>query len=82
MLTLYVKSGCPYCAKVLIEAAMLNVEFDERNIAEPGVAEELVAKGGKLQTPFLIDHDRNKQIYESDAIVDYLHETFTEAPVE
>ncbi|HRH55742.1 MAG TPA: glutathione S-transferase N-terminal domain-containing protein [Candidatus Paceibacterota bacterium] len=77
MLTLYVKSGCPYCAKVLIEAAMLGLEFDERNIASPGIAEELIARGGKLQAPYLVDEERGKEFYESDDIIDYLHATFT-----
>lgn len=82
MLTLYVKTGCPYCAKVLIEAAMLDIEFDERNVADPKVAEELVARGGKLQTPYLVDEERGVSLYESEAILDYLHATFTAPPVE
>lgn len=82
MLTLYVKTGCPFCAKVLIEAAMLDIEFDERNIADPGVAEELVARGGKLQTPYLVDEARGTELYESEAIIQYLHDTFTPGPVE
>lgn len=59
---------------------MLNLEFDERNIADPSVAEELIARGGKLQTPYLVDEARGKELYESEAIIEYLHETFTPAP--
>ena len=58
---------------------MLDLEFDERNITDPGVAEELIARGGKLQVPYLIDEARGKELYESEAIVAYLHETFTPA---
>lgn len=78
MLTLYVKTGCPYCGKVLTEAALLGVTFDERNIADEGVAEELIARGGKQQVPYLVDTERNREMYESDDIVAYLRE-ITEA---
>lgn len=82
MLTLYVKTGCPFCAKVLIEAAMLDIEFNERNVAEPDVAGELIARGGKLQTPYLVDEERGKELYESEAIIAYLHDTFTPGSVD
>jgi glutaredoxin 3 len=76
MLTLYVKTGCPYCAKVLAAGEELAISFDEKNIADPAVAEELIAKGGKRQVPYLIDTDANVEMYESDAIVEYLHQKF------
>jgi glutaredoxin 3 len=76
MLTLYVKTGCPFCAKVLMVGEELSLSFDEKNIADPAVAEELIAKGGKRQVPYLIDSEANVEMYESDAIVDYLHENF------
>lgn len=76
MLTLYVKSGCPYCAKVLIEGAALNVDFTEKNIASDEVATELEARGGKVQTPYLVDDEREVEMYGSDEIVAYLHEHF------
>ena len=72
MLTLYVKSGCLFCAKVLATGHELGFEFDERNIADPGVLAELIERGGKHQVPFLIDGDMDVQMYESDDIVDYL----------
>ncbi len=77
MLTLYVKSGCPYCAKVLIEGATLGIDFEEKNIADPAVSEELIARGGKRVTPYLVDSETGKEMYESDDIIEYLHERFT-----
>jgi glutathione S-transferase len=77
MLTLYVKSGCPYSVKVLIEASMMDIELEEKNIKDPSVAEDLLARGGKLQTPYLVDAERGREMYESDDIIAYLHETFT-----
>jgi len=76
MLTLYVKTGCPYCAKVLTVGEELKLSFDEKNIADPAVAAELIEKGGKRQVPYLIDSDANVEMYESDDIVAYLHENF------
>jgi glutathione S-transferase len=76
MLTLYVKTGCPFCAKVHVAGEELQLTFDEKNIADPAVAEELIARGGKRQVPYLIDSDTGTEMYESDAIVEYLHEHF------
>lgn len=73
MLTLYVKTGCPFCAKVLIEADLLGITFNQKNIADPGVSEELLARGGKVQTPYLVDEEKGVEMYESDDIIDYLH---------
>ena len=56
----------------------LGIEFDEKNIADPAVAEELIRRGGKKQAPYLVDPDTNEEMYESDAIVEYLHQNFGE----
>ena len=79
MLTLYVMTGCPYCAKVLTAGAALGIEFDLRNTADEGVRAELIEKGGKPQTPYLVDAARGVSLYESDAIVQYLHENYPAA---
>lgn len=80
MLTLYMRPGCQYCARVLIAAAELGVELDERNINDPALEEELVSLGGKRQVPYLVDSERGIALYESDAIVEHLHATFTGNP--
>ena len=72
MLTLYVKTGCPFCHKVLDAADALGVTFDEKNIADDAIAAELIARGGKRQVPYLVDDDRTIEMYESDDIVAYL----------
>lgn len=76
MLTLYVKTGCQYCAKVLRAGEELGIEFDLKNIADPGVADELIARGGKRQMPYLVDTEKGMEMYESDDIVEYLHQRF------
>ena len=74
MLTLYIKTGCPFCHKVLDAGNELGMTFDEKNIADDAVAAELVARGGKRQVPYLVDSERGIEMYESDAIVAYLRE--------
>ncbi len=72
MLMLYVKSGCPFCAMVIHKLEELGLEYDEKDIAESGVGEELVARGGKRQVPYLVDAEAGIEMYESAEIVDYL----------
>lgn len=76
MLTLYVKTGCPYCRKVLDELQNLGVAFEEKNIADAAVAADLVARGGKRQVPYLVDPERGVEMYESMDIIDYLNEYY------
>lgn len=77
MLTLYTKPGCPFCAKVLTEGAVMGIDFNERSVGDEGVTEELVEKGGYAKTPFLIDDETGKSMYGSEEIIAYLHERFT-----
>jgi len=76
MLILYMRPGCPYCARVFTVAKELNISFDERNINEPAVNAELLARGGKRQVPYLVDQERGVEMYESDDIIAHLHATF------
>ena len=46
--------------------------FEEKNIADDAVAAELIARGGKRQVPYLIDDERNIEMYESADIDKYL----------
>ena len=77
MMTLYVKTGCPFCAKVHAAASELGLTFDEKNIADDAVAAELIERGGKRQVPYLVDGE--VEMYESDAIVAYLKEHYPKA---
>ena len=77
MLTLYVRTGCPYCARVLQTGEELGVHFTLKNASVPGVSEELTALGGKEQYPYLVDEERGVSMYESEDIIAHLHETFT-----
>ena len=73
---LYTRPGCPFSAKVLLEAAILGVVLEERSIKDPAILDELMDRGGKEQTPFLFDAAHDVSMYESDAIMEHLHERF------
>lgn len=76
MITLYVKPGCPYCNNVLRTIEDRAIPHELKNIYEPGVEEELIARGGKFQTPYMADSATGTELYESDDIIQYLHEHF------
>lgn len=76
MLTLYVKTGCPFCHRVLAAGEELGITFEEKNIADDAVAAELIARGGKRQVPYLVDSERGVEMYESDDIIEYLKEYY------
>ncbi len=74
MITLYVKTGCPHCAKVLTVLNAYQIPFEEKNVSEQAVVDELISLGGKKQTPFLLDGDT--MMYESTDIIAYLEEKY------
>ena len=74
MIQLYVKTGCPFCEKALAVVEKYNIPIEEKNIADEGILKELLEKGGKQQTPFIVDGE--VQMYESDDIVAYLEEKY------
>lgn len=76
MLTMYVKTGCSFCAKAIAVVDELGLEVVYKNKDEDGVVDELVARGGKSQYPYLVDDERQVEMYESDDIVQYLREHY------
>lgn len=77
MFTLFVESGCAFCARVLDTIDELGITVERKNIADPAVEAELIAHGGKRQVPYLIDSSRGVAMYESDDIVEYLREHYS-----
>lgn len=73
MMTLYTRTGCPFCAKVLAFAKENNLELEVRDIIEnPSFEPEMMELGGKTQTPFLVDSEADVKMFESDDIIAYL----------
>jgi len=76
MLTLYVRTNCPFSAMALKKMEDLNLQFEEKNVDDEGVTEELIALGGKKQEPFLVDSETGESMYESDLITEYLQKQY------
>ena len=76
MITLYVRSRCPYCAKVMeMLEREIGEDFTVRFISKPENRTE-VEKGGKLQVPYMVDEKTNTSLYESDDIISYLKKQY------
>lgn len=72
-LTLYNMEASPYCRKVREALSELDLEHIIRNLPKGSPKRtELIARGGKMQVPYLVDPNTGKELYESDEIVAYL----------
>ncbi len=77
MLNLYVKTGCPYCKRVLEANETIKAPLTLLNISEDSALKaELIEKGGIAQAPYLEDTDRGVSMYESLDIIDYLSKEY------
>jgi RNA polymerase-associated protein len=74
MITLFLKTGCPFSARVLAVVDAYQIPFEEKNIGTEGVWEELESLGGKRQVPFMVDGDI--MMYDSGVINEYLETKF------
>ena len=72
MIELFILETCPYCQKVLNFLENKDIHYRLINIANKESEESLIKIGGKRQVPFLVDNERNVQMYESDDIIEYL----------
>lgn len=50
----------------------MGIELTLKDIQEPALEEELLQKGGKVQTPYLVDTVKGTEMYEADDIISYL----------
>jgi len=75
-LILYVRKGCPFSAHVRATLARMKLPFEERNLAEERHMHGLLSRGGRIQTPYIIDEGKNTEMYESEDIVAYLARTY------
>jgi len=72
MFDLYMMQTCPYCKKVLAFMDEKGIECNKIDIEDKSNEEALIKLGGKRQVPFLVDKERNIQMYESNDIIEYL----------
>ena len=72
MLELFILETCGYCKRVMEYLNEHNIPYTKIDIAEPQNIDLLLRIGGKRQVPFLVDKDRNVEMYESKDIIEYL----------
>jgi glutathione S-transferase len=81
LLQMYEYEACPYCRKVREVLSELDLEYVSRTVARGSHGRPaLRARGGKVQVPYLVDPNANVEMYESEDIIDYLHETYGGRP--
>jgi glutathione S-transferase len=82
-LQLYEFEGCPYCRKVREALSVLDLDADIFPCPKhgPRFREDVKRRGGKAQFPFLVDPNTNVEMYESEAIVQYLFERYGDGKV-
>ena len=72
MLDLFILETCPYCKKVMNFLDEIKIVYNKVDNNNKASEDSLIQLGGKRQVPFLVDRDRNIQMYESDDILEYL----------
>ncbi|PKN58082.1 MAG: glutathione S-transferase [Deltaproteobacteria bacterium HGW-Deltaproteobacteria-14] len=76
-LELWEFEACPFCRKVREALSELDLPYVSRACAKGSNNRAAVlARGGQRQFPFLVDPNTQRELYESEDIVDYLHETY------
>src|SRR5262245_53926511 len=77
-LSLYEFEACPYCRKVreMLSFLDLNAMIYPCPKGGPRFREEVRAKGGKAQFPYLVDPNTDTAMYESDGIIRYLADRY------
>lgn len=79
MLELFNFEASPYCRKVREELNELDLDYRVRNVAKGSPRrEELIARGGRMMVPYLVDPNTGNAMYESEDIVRYLRATYGE----
>lgn len=83
MLELYQAEDCPHSKKVRqkmldlgVSCVIHNPRTHDGEVRNEQTHEELRSIGGDDQIPFLVDTAREKALYESDDIIDYLEEHY------
>ena len=72
MIDLFILETCPYCKKVMKYMDENDIKYNKIDISNKASEESLIKLGGKRQVPFIVDKDRNLQLYESADIIEYL----------
>jgi glutathione S-transferase len=81
-LELYEFEACPFCRKVREALSAFDLDAMIYPCPRGGRFREVVkSRGGKVQFPFLVDPNTDKEMYESDDIIRYLADTYRDGKV-
>jgi glutathione S-transferase len=81
LLEMYEFEACPFCRKVREVLSELDLEYVSRTVARGSAGRDVLrARGGKMMVPYLIDPNTGTEMYESEDIIDYLHERYGGRP--
>ncbi len=72
MYHLYIRQSCPYSKRVSSFMKKNKLKVQLRDLDEKPHEKELIKRGGKAQTPYLVDTKTQQEMYESADIIDYL----------
>ena len=72
MLDLFILENCSYCKKVMSYMDEHGIKYHKIDISNKASEDALIQLGGKRQVPFLVDKERNIQLYESNDIIEYV----------
>ena len=72
MYILYIEQGCPWGDRVMAFMKTHGLKSELRDRDVPPHEAELIARGGKRQTPYLVDTETGAEMYESADIIAYL----------
>ena len=79
MLVLYEMEGCPFCR--LVREVLTELDLDVLIYPCPKggsrFRDDVVAKGGKAQFPYLVDDNTGTAMYESAEIISYLYSQYS-----
>jgi len=77
LLEVYGYEASPFCRKVRETLHELNLDHRVANVGKKSARRpELVSRGGTMQVPYLVDPNTGTEMYESEEIMRYLHETY------
>lgn len=81
MFILYTKPTCAFSTAVEEYARLKGIQYDKRDIAESDEhKKELLAQGGEIRTPYLLDTETGVGMYESKRIIEYLEKHIDSSP--
>ncbi len=78
MYYLYIRQTCPYSKRVSSFMKKNKFRVDIRDVDVKPHEKELIKRGGKKQTPYLVDTKTQTELYESADIIDYLKSQLAE----